>query len=382
VSELVVGMVLGLLIGALGAIAVSRIRSPRVPLSRDEPASKLPARTAEEVDRLTRTLNEINEGVLFFGETTTLAFANSAARQALQDAGTSVGPVISNSELMSVVRQAQISGVEQNAAVTFWPGRQTMSVRAVPNADGEVIAVLRDIAEEERLTLVRRQFVVSASHEMKTPVTAIQALAEAGQQALEASDEQAVGRFMSKLVDESSRLSRLVQDLLDLSRVEDPTHIARDPADLGAVVTEIVDEYRPAAEAKSVQLKGSVGEDLIVRGDLSQLRLLVKNLVDNALRYTPADGSVVVDVLRVDDEAVLRVTDTGAGIPLSAQSRVFERFFRVDEARDRARGGTGLGLSIVKHVVDLHGGRVNLDSELGEGSTFTVSLPIGGEGDG
>jgi two-component system sensor histidine kinase SenX3 len=257
-----------------------------------------------------------------------------------------------------------------------------MSVRVVPNEDGEVIAVLRDIAEEERLALVRRQFVVSASHEMKTPVTAMQALAEAGRQALDANDNDAVGRFMSKLVEESTRLSRLVQDLLDLSRVEDPAHIARDPADLGAAVTEIGDEYRSLAEAKSVHLKASVDDDLIVRGDYSQLRMLVKNLVDNAMRYTPPDGSILVEAFRQDAEVVLRVTDTGAGIPLSAQSRVFERFFRVDEARDRARGGTGLGLSIVKHVVDLHGGRVALESELGEGSTFTVHLPIGRDGDG
>jgi signal transduction histidine kinase len=382
VTELLIGIALGILLAGLAAIAASRIRSSRVVVPRDEPTSTMPARSAEELDRMTRMLNEMEEGVLFFGETSTLAFANSAARRALQDAGTSVGPVVRNTELMSLVRRAQSSGVEQDAAVTFWPGRQTMNVRVVPNADGEVIAVLRDIAEEERLTLVRRQFVVSASHEMKTPVTAMQALAEAGQQALDTSDLEAVGRFMSKLVDESTRLSRLVQDLLDLSRVEDPTHIARDPADLGAAVTEVVDEYRAAAEAKSVQLKASVGDDLIVHGDQSQLRLLVKNLVDNALRYTSADGSILVEVFRQDTEAVLRVADTGAGIPLSAQSRVFERFFRVDEARDRAHGGTGLGLSIVKHVVDLHGGRVSLDSELGEGSTFTVSLPIGGEGDG
>jgi signal transduction histidine kinase len=382
VTELLIGIALGILLAGLAAIAASRIRSSRVVVPRDEPTSTMPARSAEELDRMTRMLNEMEEGVLFFGETSTLAFANSAARRALQDAGTSVGPVVRNTELMSLVRRAQSSGVEQDAAVTFWPGRQTMNVRVVPNADGEVIAVLRDIAEEERLTLVRKQFVVSASHEMKTPVTAMQALAEAGQQALDTSDLEAVGRFMSKLVDESTRLSRLVQDLLDLSRVEDPTHIARDPADLGAAVTEVVDEYRAAAEAKSVQLKASVGDDLIVHGDQSQLRLLVKNLVDNALRYTSADGSILVEVFRQDTEAVLRVADTGAGIPLSAQSRVFERFFRVDEARDRAHGGTGLGLSIVKHVVDLHGGRVSLDSELGEGSTFTVSLPIGGEGDG
>jgi signal transduction histidine kinase len=112
-----------------------------------------------------------------------------------------------------------------------------------------------------------------------------------------------------------------------------------------------------------------------VRGDEQQMGLLVKNLVDNAIRYTPDDGSVRVRVFSADDEAVLEVEDTGAGIPLNAQSRVFERFFRVDEDRARGSGGTGLGLSIVKHVAEMHGGHVSLQSELGEGSTFRVRLP-------
>lgn len=380
-TELLIGIAIGLVLGGLAAVVASRVRRSQSEPVRVVPTSTLSTGSNEELDRMSRMLNEMDEGVLLFSETNTLTFANKAARQALQDAGMSVGPVVRNTELTSLVRRAQVSGVEQDGAVTFWPGRHTMNVRAVPNPDGEVIAVLRDMTEEERLTLVRRQFVVSASHEMKTPVTSIQALAEAGQQALDANDSEAVGRFMSKLVDESGRLSRLVQDLLDLSRVEDPTHIARDPADLGAAVTEVIDEYRATAEGKAIELKVSVSDDIIVRGDHSQLRLLVKNLVDNALRYTPADGSILIEVFRQDAEAVLRVSDTGAGIPLSAQSRVFERFFRVDEARDRARGGTGLGLSIVKHVVDLHGGRIALDSELGEGSTFTVSLPVGEERD-
>jgi signal transduction histidine kinase len=114
----------------------------------------------------------------------------------------------------------------------------------------------------------------------------------------------------------------------------------------------------------------------MVRGDEQQLGLLVRNLVDNAIRYTPGDGNVQVRVLHSDDHVVLEVEDTGAGIPLNAQSRVFERFFRVDQDRSRASGGTGLGLSIVKHVAELHGGHVSLHSELGEGSTFTVQIPL------
>jgi signal transduction histidine kinase len=316
---------------------------------------------------------------LLFGETGTLVFANDAARRIFLDAGVAIEPVIGNKELMSIVVRAQRSGEPQSADVTLWPSRETLNVRVIPHENGEVISVLRDVGEEQRLTLVRRQFVVSASHEMKTPVTAMHALAEAGQQALDTNDLEAANRFMTKLVDESQRLGRLVQDLLDLSRVEDPTHIARDPVDLRAAVTQVVEESMGAAEQRSIQLKHSFVGDLNVRGDLPQLRLLVKNLVDNALRYTPPNGVVLVELTEQDTEVVLRVTDTGSGIPLSLQSRVFERFFRVDEGRDRSRGGTGLGLSIVKHVVDLHGGQVSLDSELGEGSTFTVTLPRNGQ---
>lgn len=371
--ELVAGFVLGFVVAILVWTLTARRRKP-APAPRRRLGDTARQRSDEEAERMKRALDELDEAVLYFGETGTVVFANAAARRMLGDAGLSAEPTVRSNDVMSVVNRARSSLTPQDAVVTLWPACPALSVRAVPAGEGDIVAVLRDVSEEQRLTLVRRQFVVSASHEMKTPVTAIQVLSEAADQALDADDLVAGRRFVSNLVEESARLGRLVQDLLDLSRVEDPSNIARAEVELGDLVSAVVDEYQPVAAAKPLELKASVASGAAVRGDASQLRLIVKNLVDNAVRYT-SDGFVLVEVFRQNHEVALRVTDTGEGIPLSAQSRVFERFFRVDEGRDRASGGSGLGLSIVKHVVDLHGGRITLDSELGEGSSFSVYFP-------
>lgn len=367
----------GIAIGAAAVAVVARLARRRAgDPARGAPAPGRPAATSDErtLARMERMLAEIAEGVVFFNDAGGVVYANAAARRMFADAGLALGPVLTNNELMSLVRRAQRFDAAQDAVVASWPGSGALNVRATPVGDGEVVAVLRDAAEEQRLDLVRRQFVVSASHEMKTPVTAIQALAEAGREALGARDPDAADRFVASLGDEATRLGRLVQNLLDLARVEDPTNIARAPVDLASIAADVAAEFSADAGATSLDLKVSAQPDVWARGEPSQVRLALKNLVDNAVRHT-AEGEVLIEVYRDGDDAVLRVADTGSGIPLSAQSRVFERFFRVDEGRDRASGGTGLGLSIVKHVVDLHGARVSLDSELGEGSTFTVRFP-------
>lgn len=373
VAELLTGITIGAAVVAVVA-RLARRRAGDSP--RGAPAPGRPAATSDErtLARMERMLAEVDEGVVFFNEAGGVVYANAAARRMFADAGLSPGPVLGHNEIMSVVRRAQRFEAVQDAVVSSWPGPGALNVRAAPVGDGEVVAVLRDAGEEQRLNQVRRQFVVSASHEMKTPVTAIQALAEAGREALEAHDPDAADRFVASLGDEASRLGRLVQNLLDLARVEDPTNIARAPVDLGRIAADVAAEFSVEAAEKSLELKVSAQPDVWTRGEPSQVRLAVKNLVDNAVRHT-TEGEVLIEVFRDGDDAVLRVADTGSGIPLSAQSRVFERFFRVDEGRDRESGGTGLGLSIVKHVVDLHGARVSLDSELGEGSTFTVRFP-------
>jgi len=168
----------------------------------------------------------------------------------------------------------------------------------------------------------------------------------------------------------------LIKDLLDLSRVEDPAAMALENIDLSELIGLQVKAAEEEAAAKSLHLDAQIEPGLAVRGDGGQLELMVRNLIDNAIRYTPEEGHVTVELMSDDTDSILEVTDDGIGIPLHAQARVFERFYRVDEDRARAGGGTGLGLSIVRNAAELHGGSVGVTSVLGEGSTFTVRLPL------
>jgi signal transduction histidine kinase len=216
----------------------------------------------------------------------------------------------------------------------------------------------------------QRTFVADASHELRTPLSVIRANAEFIQQAQPASDEAA------EIMGETDRLTALVDTMLALAQGDTDGEPVRDPLDLGAVVDGSAEALRPLAAERDITLDVSAAPDLTVTGNREQLRQLVVILLDNALRYTPAGGRVDVDVARLDGSAVLAVSDTGIGIEQSALDRVFERFYRADEARNRASGGAGLGLAIARKLVADHGGRITAQSARGEGSTFTVTLPL------
>jgi two-component system sensor histidine kinase SenX3 len=240
------------------------------------------------------------------------------------------------------------------------------------------LLLVEDHTEARRVDAVRRDFLANVSHELKTPVGAMALLAEALLDA--ADDPEAVRRFAGRMQHESARLSRLVQDVIELSRLQ-----GHDPLDSPAVVSvddvvaEAVDRSRLVAEARSVSLVCGGRRGLKVMGDARQLVTALGNLVDNAVRYGPEAGRVVVSSSQVGSgsSAVVEisVTDEGPGIAAPERDRVFERFYRVDAARSRETGGTGLGLSIVKHVAAGHGGEVTLWSAEGTGSTFTLRLP-------
>jgi len=324
-------------------------------------------------------LEQMELGVLVLNASLAPVAANPAARKLLRLPDEGLPVRLDSDELLSTARRAMNTAELAETELNLWPDRRRVRARAIENGD-EVTVFLADVTEEVRVAQVRRQFVVNASHELKTPVAGIQALAETVNQAIE-DDPEAAKRFARKLLIESERLSRLIQDLLDLSRLEDPAHFSDATVDVGAVAEKETNGLRRLAEERDVDLVVEVERDVFVRGDEQQIGLLVRNLIDNAIRYTPGRGYVKVEVFHDRDEAILQVEDTGAGIPLNAQSRVFERFFRVDEDRSRGSGGTGLGLSIVKHVAEMHGGHVSLRSQLGEGSTFKVRLPLmDGEG--
>jgi signal transduction histidine kinase len=322
-------------------------------------------------------LERMNEGVLVLDDGLKPTFANQAARRLL---GMPAGPLPVRLPAVEVTHVAAGAGrgSEPTEALveTYYPRRLSLRVEATKLEDEGTLVVLQDVTEEVRTQRVRREFVAHASHELKSPVASLQTLGDALVEAIEHSDTEASRRFSGKLLKELDRMGKLVGDLLDLSRLEDPSELPGDPCDVTAVAREALADLEAVAHDAGHILEHQLDNELWVKGDPQQLGLLIRNLLENAVQYTPERGRISVEVKGAGDVAEITVSDDGIGIPLEAQTRIFERFYRVDRARSRDRGGTGLGLAIVKHVAELHGGTVELHSELGQGSTFTVRIPL------
>ncbi len=253
-----------------------------------------------------------------------------------------------------------------------------MSARVAPLGSRLVLLLVEDLTEARRIEAVRRDFVANVSHELKTPVGALSLLSEA---VMDASDDpEAVQRFAGRMQIEATRLTNLVQELIDLSRVQndDPLEDA-EPVPVGELVAEAIDRCRHQAGTKEITMAAAGAADLRVWGNRGQLAAALGNLVENAVNYSPARTRVGIAVRSVaqpgGDLIEIAVTDQGIGISDKDKERIFERFYRVDPARSRATGGTGLGLAIVKHVAASHGGEVTVWSAEGQGSTFTLRLP-------
>ena len=290
------------------------------------------------------------------------------------------------SELAALARQVRRDGeireAEFEVPVPRFGGRTTtFAVRVAPlsgavGGGGLVLVLAEDRTESQRVEQVRRDFVANVSHELKTPVGALALLAETIEDA--ADDEEAVRRFAGRMRQEAARLTFLVQDLITLSRIQaaEPVPDPR-PVPVDAVVAEAVDRCRMKANARGITLASIGVRGLSVLGEEDLLVTAVRNLLENAVVYSPERTRVVVCVKKPGDGGVeISVTDQGIGIPGRDLERIFERFYRVDPARSRATGGTGLGLAIVKHVTAAHGGKVTVWSKEGAGSTFTLMLPL------
>ena len=316
-------------------------------------------------------LSSLQEGVLLIDADGSVLYQNDRSTELLGARAPGTGGLTPAYVRDLVARE---TGKHEAPVDVPWgpPGR---SLRATSTAlpEGRVLLVLRDVTDAGRMDAVRRDFVANASHELKTPAASIRALAETMVEAAE-SDPGAVPRFAMQLELEAIRLSRVVSDLLDLSRLEVGTEETSRVA-FADLVSDEAERFRGRAEEASITLTVAADDSLRVPGSDRDLRLLIRNLVENAIQYTRPGGTVDISVRSEADEAILTVRDTGVGIPSRDQGRIFERFYRVDRARSRETGGTGLGLSIVKHVVENHGGSVSVESILGEGSTFTVRIP-------
>ena len=328
----------------------------------------------EHTARLQLALESMAEAVLVYDTDGVMLEHNASAAQYIdaRHGDALVGAAIGDLVRVSLSGEAASTTLE-----LFGPPRRWVVLTTTPVATDSgpvVVAMVEDITERRLLEAMRTDFVANISHELKTPVGAIALLAET----LEVENDSVVAeRLAGRIHVEALRVGRTIEDLLELSRIESATAHPDRRVDLCEIIGEAVTRLRPAAEQAGVEFAVTISEQvpLTVAGDRRQLQSAVTNLLDNAVKYSDPGSSVDV-VADVDGDRVrVTIADHGIGIPARDLERIFERFYRVDQARSRATGGTGLGLSIVRHIVSNHGGTIEVDSRLGEGSAFTLDLP-------
>ena len=290
--------------------------------------------------------------------------------------GTAV-EAIRSAELHGAVRRATAG---EAGAVDFeivaGGQRRSIAAQVAPLEDREgVVAVLHDVSQLKRADAVRRDFVANASHELRTPLTAIRGFAETLRDGA-LSDERMAKRFTSNIADNAKRLENLVGDLIELSKAESPdSRVDLMATDVVQAIAKVLRGFETRASDKGQQLElTDAGVVLRAWADARALDQVLLNLVDNAIKYTPEGGRITVGARLDEDKVIVEVSDTGPGISRAHLDRIFERFYRVDKGRARDQGGTGLGLSIVKHLVSRMDGDVTVESEVGEGTTFRVTL--------
>jgi two-component system, OmpR family, phosphate regulon sensor histidine kinase PhoR len=353
--------------------------------------------TAMRLDRTIRTLTEernlssailgsMVEGVLVVNAAERVVFANHSFAEILgmgvpPQAGSGLVECVRQTELIEAVHKVLAGEPRVESEIVTGTLRQhffaaTVAAVRTTGTDGAVL-VLHDITALRKLERVRRDFVANVSHEFRTPLTAIQGFAEtllAG--AME--DPQNRGRFLGIILEHSRRLARLTEDLLMLSKMDaDRLELETRRIPVGPFVESCIETSTPRAKEKDLQLSVNLADRIPdIAGDRRRLTEVLQNLLDNAIQYTPAGGQIMVSAGPRNGEVIFTVSDTGIGIPQADQPRIFERFYRVDVARSREVGGTGLGLSIAKHLVEGHGGRIWVESEVGQGSQFHFSVPV------
>ena len=324
---------------------------------------------------MTALISSMVEGVVALDAAGTVTTLNPAARELLQLAPGAPAPpgleLFRQRQGHDLVERSLAGGA--SAGLEIEVDGRTVLLSGHPLPAGGAVLVLHDITGLKKLEAVRRDFVANVSHELKTPLTVIRGYAET----LLADETPADVRksFVEKVLANARRMQQLVDDLLDLSRIESGAWAPRpERLELAPLVQEIWASLKPRADALAFRTELAANADAIT-ADAAGARQILLNILDNCVRYTPPGGSVTVRSTRAADGVVLEISDTGAGIPGEHLPRIFERFYRVDPARSRELGGTGLGLAIVKHLVEAHGGRVGAASALSSGTTIRVVFP-------
>jgi two-component system sensor histidine kinase SenX3 len=353
-------------------------------------ATQAVSETSAESIRLRRSLDALPIGLVLCDESGTVLYRNEHAEQLMTSR---YGDAIAAQVVTELLAEAWDGGGAERTVDLYGPPRRTLTVHAVLIDDGRrplgVLAMIEDVSERRRLEEIRRDFVANVSHELKTPMGALGLLAET---LLVERDASVAMRLAERIHLEAFRVSRIIDDLLDLSRLESEGMPARELVPVVLVMAEAIERIRASAEQHDIELVfHEPPSSVIVIGDRRQLVSALSALLENAVVYSPAGGTVTVQAVDVDDQPPgtgadqpaprrrnvgISVMDKGVGIPAKDLARIFERFYRVDPGRARQTGGTGLGLSIARHVAQNHGGRIDVESREGEGSTFTVVLPL------
>ena len=387
VGVLAAGLVAGLAAGLLIARARTRtaIPSGRTAIGDQDEARPVMGR---------RSLDSLRVGVVVLDGTDVPVLVNPSARaMGLLRSGGEVGRIVAHPIVRTLAGQVRRSGVRREVELDLPRGDEVageplgVHLRAV-SIGGDFVAVeAADVTEAHRVARVRRDFVANVSHELKTPIGALQLLAEALLDATDgtvssapdadpAEDVAAARRFAERIQHESTRLGRLVNELLELTRLQGAEPLPEpEPVALDWLLAEVVDRTRTAAAARDIEVVVGGERGLTLYGSGTQLATAVANLVENAVAYSKEATRVTIATRRDEETVEISVTDEGIGIATNEVDRIFERFYRADQARSRATGGTGLGLAIVKHIATNHGGQVDVASTLGAGSTFTLRLP-------
>jgi two-component system sensor histidine kinase SenX3 len=360
---------IGLLVGlVLGVLLSGRSGRPR-------PAVLVPPTNPVLPDGAADVLNVLASASVVLGPDGGLIKTSPAAHAF----GLVRGRELVHAELRAMAVEAASLGLVRERELElprgpFGRGRLVVFARVAPLGEDLTLVLVEDRTEARRVEEIRRDFVANVSHELKTPIGALSLLAEAVTDA--ADDPDAVRHFANRMQREAMRLSKLVQEIIDLSRLQvaDVLH-PPEPVGIDEVVSDAVDRCRLAAGVKGIEVVIGGDQGAVVYGDHALLVTAIRNLVDNAISYSAENTKVGVGLRRANGVVEIVISDQGLGIASAEQERIFERFYRVDPARSRATGGTGLGLSIVKHVAANHGGEVTLWSLPGQGSTFTLRLP-------
>lgn len=331
-----------------------------------------------ETERLAVMLSTVKDGVIIVNKEKDVVMLNQVARKLFRvaDDGATAVPFINlvrDHEIDEAMQKCLETGEKQTRSVIS-SSKQDLEVTAVPLSKG-IFVLVQDLSDVKRLEKIRKDFIINISHELRTPIASCRAIVETLQNGA-ITDESVAGSFLKKMSIEIDKMTQMVNELSELSRIESgelPIHLK--PVNLASVIERAVERLRIQAERGHLVINVHVPHNTpMAMADEARIEQVLVNLIHNAIKFTPAGGRITVSSSATENYVMVSVSDTGIGIPADDLPRIFERFYKVD--RSRSSGGTGLGLAISKHIVRAHGGTIQVESQEGKGSTFTFSLPI------